>query len=204
MEVGDILRFTSPNVAKEGLQNALRVNPDNTIQIKHMEPKSIFCGLIHWYAVGYSNMRFLPWFEGHISYIRCDADQVISGPFSGCHLVKFRYDDHSYIAHIGTTMSQESTDRVLRAWWVFASQREVQLDGGYQPTDGTVTFDQKLFCVYDPNSNRFTNLKITSPTATTDGITARIISIGRPDMPYGGPQASNLMGRITDDLKQAV
>jgi hypothetical protein len=86
---------------------------------------------------GPRSFKFLPWYEGDIAETTLDLD-VLTGPMSGCVLVRYRSNGVVRAGHIGTvTVTPQSpqwiNDDVKGLWNGFANANPADVLGGFNP-----------------------------------------------------------------------
>jgi hypothetical protein len=90
------------------------------------------------------NFKFLPWYQGDISETVLDQD-VLTGPMSGCIIVRYRRNGSLCVGHIGTVtvtddIPESVNTNVKRRWTDFMTNEANPGDiyGGFNPTARTV------------------------------------------------------------------
>jgi hypothetical protein len=79
------------------------------------------------------NFKWLPYFEGDISATIQDMD-VLTGPMSGCPLVRFLHGGQIWVGHIGTVLGNAGVNAAVTGFWnAFALANPVNVLGGFNP-----------------------------------------------------------------------
>jgi hypothetical protein len=79
------------------------------------------------------NFKWLPYYEGDISTTPQDMD-VLTGPMSGCPLVRFMQGGQIVVGHIGTVLGQAAFNAAVTALWNgFALAHPGDVLGGFNP-----------------------------------------------------------------------
>ncbi|MES2771720.1 MAG: hypothetical protein V4623_07030 [Pseudomonadota bacterium] len=81
------------------------------------------------------NFRWLPWLPGAISETTLQEMDVLTGPMSGCWLVKYRNPNGVLcVGHLGTDIANPlSTQAVNNTWNNFARSNPSAVVGGFNP-----------------------------------------------------------------------
>lgn len=84
------------------------------------------------------NLKWLPYYEGHISVTTLDYD-VLTGPMSGCDLVRFTHLGHASAGHLGTVLGNATLNTSVKNLWNnFATNNPADVQGGFNPFGNTV------------------------------------------------------------------
>lgn len=84
------------------------------------------------------NFKWLPYYEGDISATTQTCD-VLTGPMSGCPLVRYLNAGNIYVGHIGTVLGQVAVNAAVTALWNgFALANPASILGGFNPFGPTV------------------------------------------------------------------
>jgi hypothetical protein len=84
------------------------------------------------------NFKWLPYYEGDIATTVADLD-ILTGPMSGCPLVRFTQGGQVMVGHIGTVVGNAAVNAAVRALWNgFALANPASILGGFNPFDPAI------------------------------------------------------------------
>ena len=78
------------------------------------------------------NFKWLPWADNAINYIESQGSDVLSGPFSGCHMVVYNYNGARRIGHIATPGAKNAWNSLV------ANDPLIEVLAGFKPDVGYV------------------------------------------------------------------
>jgi len=79
------------------------------------------------------NLKWLPYYEGDISATTQTCD-VLTGPMSGCPLVRYLHAGQIHVGHIGTVLGQVAVNAAVTGLWnAFALANPGSVLGGFNP-----------------------------------------------------------------------
>jgi len=78
-------------------------------------------------AKAHRNFIWLPWMEGAVNYAEQQGKDVLSGPFSGCYMIRYRHGGATWrVAHV-------HTPGAIPAWNALAAQNGFEISCGFKP-----------------------------------------------------------------------
>jgi hypothetical protein len=73
------------------------------------------------------NFIWLPWMEGAVNYAEQQGRDVLSGPFSGCYMIRYREGGGAWrVAHV-------HTPGAIDDWNELAAKNGFEIDAGFKP-----------------------------------------------------------------------
>jgi hypothetical protein len=100
------------------------------------------------------NFIWVPWMDGAVNYASQQGKDVMSGPFSGCYMIRYKIGGGDWrVAHV-------HTPGAIDTWNTLASQNGFEIDCGFKPyfrrdsegnhdkTYGVITNEGKCFRIW--------------------------------------------------------
>lgn len=82
------------------------------------------------------NFIWLPWRKGLVSEVRPNGCDVLTGPMSGCMILRYTKNGEQYTGHVGTdSLSPENTAQAKAAWNNFAATAPAGSATGFNPSE---------------------------------------------------------------------
>ena len=81
------------------------------------------------------NFQWLNWVAGAINQVTFGNLDVLTGPMSGCWIMKYKIGGIEYVGHVGTFNSADSPESIAAktAWNAFAVANPNDILGGFKP-----------------------------------------------------------------------
>lgn len=77
------------------------------------------------------NFIWLPWANGGINYVESNGKDVLSGPFSGCYMIRYKHANGAWrVAHVDMPKGRA-------AWEQMAGENGFVIDCGFKPFRAT-------------------------------------------------------------------
>jgi len=81
------------------------------------------------------NFVWLPWVDGAVNYADAQGKDVMSGPFSGCYLIRYKRADSDWrVAHVST--SEDLANDARADWNTLAAENGFVISCGFKPSRG--------------------------------------------------------------------
>jgi hypothetical protein len=81
------------------------------------------------------NFQWLNWVAGAVNQVAFGNLDVLTGPMSGCWIMKYKIAGIEYIGHVGTFNKADSPQSIASktAWNAFANANPLDVVGGFKP-----------------------------------------------------------------------